>query len=213
MVWYRPLYSVCRFLMIELWPNISQTPYNYSKDLVQAFFSLSLHLHMMNNPCTSDISVLIKWLRERFYNVFFLSQKGCSLLGPLLVPPGPLVNWIIAGEIWVRTWHGGTSYQLTEKLLILPTITSRALPIMWPIIHQCTIWEGLMNQFWMNITEWPRFFHPLVGYLLNPPLSASHYAQMVDAHLTTLVSYDLWIWWKSVSYSHVIHPTWCAGGC
>jgi len=54
----------------------------------------------------------------------------------------------------------------------------------------------------MNITEWPRFLHPLVGYPLNPPLSTSHYAKMVDAQLNTLVSYDLWIWWKSVSYSH-----------
>jgi hypothetical protein len=36
---------------------------------------------------------------------------------------------------------------------------------------------------------------------------------MVDAQLNTVVCYDLWIWWKSVSYSHVIHPTWCAGGC
>jgi hypothetical protein len=94
-----------------------------------------------------------------------------------------------------------------------PTIMSRALPMLWPIIHQCTIWESLMNQFWMNITEWPRFLHPLVGYPLNPPLSTSNYASMVDAQLNTLVSYDLWIWWKSVSYSHVIHPTWCAGGC
>jgi hypothetical protein len=106
-----------------------------------------------------------------------------------------------------------------------PTIRSRALPMMGPIIHQCTIWESLMNQFWMNITEWPRFLHPWVGYPLNPPLSTSHYARIVDAQLNTLckdrwctakhtlVSFDLWIWWKSVSYSHVIHPTWCAGGC
>jgi hypothetical protein len=94
-----------------------------------------------------------------------------------------------------------------------PTVTSRALRMMWPIIHQCNIWEAPMNQFWMNITEWPRFLYPLVGYPLNPPLSASHYARMVDAQLNTLVSYDLWIWWKCVSYSHVIHPTWCAGGC
>jgi hypothetical protein len=26
-----------------------------------------------------------------------------GLLGPLLVPPGPLVNWRVAGEIWVST--------------------------------------------------------------------------------------------------------------
>ncbi len=105
MVWYRPLYSVCRFLMIELGANSSETQYNSSKDLVHSF-SLSLHLHIMNNPCTSDISVLVKWLPELiecFYNVFLVSRKGCSLLGPLLVPPDPLVDWIIAGEIWVRT--------------------------------------------------------------------------------------------------------------
>jgi hypothetical protein len=58
-----------------------------------------------------------------------------------------------------------------DKTASHPTITSRALPMMWPIIHQCTIWEFLMNQFWMSITEWPRFLHPLVGYPLNPPLS------------------------------------------
>jgi hypothetical protein len=93
-----------------------------------------------------------------------------------------------------------------------PTITSRALPMMWPIIHQCTIWKSLMNQLWMNIIEWPRF-HPLVVYRINPPLPPSYYARMVDAQLNTLVSYDLWIPGKSASYSHVIHPTWCAGGC
>ncbi len=153
MVCYRPLFSVCRFLMIELWANISQTQYNSSKDLVHSF-SLSLHLHMMNNPCTSDISVLIKWLPELiecFYNVFFLSWKGCSLLGPLanageiwvrrgllgplLVPPGPLVNGIIAGEIWVRTWPGGTNQLPVHRTASHPTITSRALPMMQPIIH------------------------------------------------------------------------------
>jgi hypothetical protein len=167
MVCCRALFSVCRFLMIVLWANISQTQHNFSKDLVHSF-SLSLHLHMMNNPWTSDVSVLIKWLPELIecsYNVFFLSCKGCSLLGPLLVPCsplvywrvvgdiwvrtrllgpllvppgplvngiiageisvrtgllGPLVNWIISGEIWVRTGPGGTSYHLTEQLLILP---------------------------------------------------------------------------------------------
>ncbi len=80
--------------MIELWANISETQYNSSKDLVHSF-SLSLHLHMMNNLCTSDISVVIKSLPELFecfYIVFFLSGKGCSLLGPVLFPPGPLVN-------------------------------------------------------------------------------------------------------------------------
>jgi hypothetical protein len=81
-----------------------------------------------------------------------------------------------------------------------------ALPMMWPIIHQCTIWESLMNQFWMNITEWPRFLHPLVGYPLNPPLSTSHYARMTDAHLNTPVSYDLWIWLKTV-FIFTCHPS------
>jgi hypothetical protein len=87
--------------MIEMWANISQTRYNSSKDLVH-FFSLSLHLHMMNNPCTRDISVLIKRLPkviECFYKKTFLGRKGCSLLGPLLVPPGPLVNGLIVREI------------------------------------------------------------------------------------------------------------------
>ncbi len=109
-----------------------------------------------------------------------------------------------------RTWWNQLPLDGTASH---PTITSRALPTMWHIIHQCSIWEALINQFWMNITEWPRFLHPLVVYPLNPPLSTSHYAWMVDAQLNTQVSYDLWIWWKSVSYSHVIHPTWCPGGC
>jgi hypothetical protein len=169
----------------------------------------------MNNPCTSDISVLIKWLPaliECFYNVFFLSPKGCSLLGPLLVPPGPLVNRIIGAVLWgqvccvhfwshqVHLWieslvrnyenrsvgstfgptrstcewnHGWRNMsenrtcwnQLpVDGTASHPTITRRALPMMWPIIHQWTIWESLMNQFWMNITEWPRFLHSLVAY-------------------------------------------------
>ncbi len=83
MVCYRPLFSVCRFLMIELWATISQTQYNFSKDLV-ASFSVSFHLHMMNNPCTSHISVVVKWLPEVFecfYNVFFPKSKGLFSVG------------------------------------------------------------------------------------------------------------------------------------
>jgi hypothetical protein len=64
-LWYAtdPYFQCVRFLMIELWANISQTQYNSSKILC-LFFFLSLHLHMMNNPCTSHILVLIKWLPE-----------------------------------------------------------------------------------------------------------------------------------------------------
>ncbi len=133
-------------------------------------------------------------------------------VGSTFCPTGPLgeLNHCWRNRSENMTWWNQLPVDGTASH---PTITSRALPMMWPIIHQCTIWKSLMNQFWMNITKWPRFLHPLVGYPLNPPLSASHYARMVDAQLNTLVSYDLWIWWKSVSYSHVIHTTLCAGGC
>jgi hypothetical protein len=95
-----------------------------------------------------------------------------------------------------RTWWNQLPVEGTASH---PTITSRALPMMWPIIHQCSIWEALMNQFWMNITEWPRFLHPLVGYPLNSPLSPSHYGRMVDAQLNALVS---WTFWLAMIYEH-----------
>jgi hypothetical protein len=94
MVCYRALFSVCRFLRIELWANISQTPYNSSKDLVHSF-SLSLHLHMMNNPCTSHISVLIKWLPELIE--YFHKSQGLFSVGSTF---GPMRSTCVLERCW-----------------------------------------------------------------------------------------------------------------
>ncbi len=63
--------------------------------------------------------------------------------------------------------------------------------------------------------NWVTKVPPSLGRV-SPKPSSFHLTLCKDRWCTakhTLVSFDLWIWWKSVSYSHVIHPTWCAGGC